>query len=99
MEGQPESDTGQPLQSLLFFKTLHVPLLVGWWPKSGSSRLPDPRDLGGVQPRHRGDQHHPHVQVSNPGALIINDELEPVAKEVARLEAEGVDIIIGLGHR
>ena len=48
MEGQPESDTGQPLQSLLFFKTLHVPLLVGWWPKSGSSRLPDPRDLGGL---------------------------------------------------
>ena len=99
MEGQPESDTGQPLQSLLFFKTLHVPLLVGWWPKSGSGRLPDPRDLGGAQPRHQGDLHHPHVQVSNPGALIINDELEPVAKEVARLEAEGVDIIIGLGHR
>ena len=39
------------------------------------------------------------IKVSNPGALIINDELEPVAKEVARLEAEGVDIIIGLGHR
>ena len=39
------------------------------------------------------------TKVSNPGALIINDELEPVAKEVARLEAEGVDIIIGLGHR
>jgi len=38
------------------------------------------------------------LEVSNPGALIINDELEPVAKEVARLEAEGVDIIIGLGH-
>ena len=82
-----------------FEKSLHVPLLVGWWPKSGSSRLPYPRDLGGAQPRHQGDLHHPHVQVSNPGALIINDELEPVAKEVARLEAEGVDIIIGLGHR
>ena len=39
------------------------------------------------------------IKVSNPGALIIKDELEPVAKEVARLEAEGVDIIIGLGHR
>ena len=39
------------------------------------------------------------TKVSNPGALIINDELEPVAKEVARLESEGVDIIIGLGHR
>ena len=39
------------------------------------------------------------IKVSNPGALIINNELEPVAKEVARLEAEGVDIIIGLGHR
>merc|ERR1711971_810336 len=38
------------------------------------------------------------IKVSNPGALIIKDELEPVAKEVARLEAEGVDIIIGLGH-
>ena len=39
------------------------------------------------------------IKVSNPGDLIIKDELEPVAKEVARLEAEGVDIIIGLGHR
>ena len=39
------------------------------------------------------------IKVSNPGALIIKDELEPVSKEVARLEAEGVDIIIGLGHR
>ena len=87
------------LTIMFFLKTLHVPLLVGWWPKSGSSRLPDPRDLGGVQPRRQGDLHHPNVQVSNPGALIINDELEPVAKEVARLEAEGVDIIIGLGHR
>ena len=58
-----------------------------------------PETLEVVQPQHQGDLHHPHVQVSNPGALIINDELEPVAKEVARLEAEGVDIIIGLGHR
>ena len=58
-----------------------------------------PETLEVEQPCFRGDLHHPHVQVSNPGALIINDELEPVAKEVARLEAEGVDIIIGLGHR
>ena len=38
------------------------------------------------------------LEVSNPGKLIIKDELEAVAAEAERLHAAGVDIIIGLGH-
>ena len=38
------------------------------------------------------------LEVSNPGKLIINDEVEAVAKEAERLNNQGVDIIIGLGH-
>ena len=38
------------------------------------------------------------LEVSNPGKLIIKDELECVSKEVDRLHEEGVDIILGLGH-
>jgi 5'-nucleotidase len=38
------------------------------------------------------------LEVSNPGKLIIKDELEPVRAEVERLHNMGVNIIIGLGH-
>lgn len=38
------------------------------------------------------------LEVSNPGKLIINDEVEAVAKEAEKLHQEGVDVIIGLGH-
>lgn len=37
-------------------------------------------------------------EVSNPGKLVIKDELAPVTAEVERLHKDGVDIIIGLGH-
>jgi len=38
------------------------------------------------------------LEVSNPGKLIINDEIEAVRREAEKLTNEGVDIIIGLGH-
>ena len=38
------------------------------------------------------------LEVSNPGKLVISDEIEAVSKEAERLHSEGVNIIIGLGH-
>ena len=38
------------------------------------------------------------LEVSNPGKLIITDEIEAVTKEAQKLHSQGVDIIIGLGH-
>ena len=38
------------------------------------------------------------TEVSNPGKLIITDEISAVRREAEKLEREGVDIILGLGH-
>lgn len=38
------------------------------------------------------------LEVSNPGKLVISDELEAVTKEAERLYNNGVKIILGLGH-
>lgn len=38
------------------------------------------------------------LEVSNPGKLVISDELEAVTKEAERLHNNGVKIILGLGH-
>ena len=38
------------------------------------------------------------TEVSNPGKLVITEEISAVRSEAERLEREGVDIILGLGH-
>lgn len=38
------------------------------------------------------------LEVSNPGKILINDEITAVREEVAKLTEDGVDIIIALGH-
>ena len=38
------------------------------------------------------------TEVSNPGKLIITEEISAVRREAEKLEREGVDIILGLGH-
>ena len=38
------------------------------------------------------------LEVSNPGKLVIRDEVEAVRREAERLHRQGVTIILGLGH-
>lgn len=70
----------------------HTPELRGLYSPSVVLRVGDKRIglIGYLTPET--------LEVSNPGKLIINDEIEAVTKEAEKLHKEGVDIIIGLGH-
>jgi len=72
--------------------TQHTPELNGLYQPSIVLRVGDKKIglIGYLTPET--------LEVSNPGKLIINDELEAVAKEADKLHKAGVDIIIGLGH-